>query len=506
MLTLADLTTPQTASTIRARIIARLQAAGVPTDDWAPSDAGGVENSRVDMLAAALSEILGQRIADITSGRFVETGTGAWLTYYAQKFYDLTRNLATRTIQNVWLTSLSTASDYDFAPDEVVVKSEATGNNYRNLDRIVLPPGKTLKGIRFQAEFPGSSFADAEGSITRMVTAPAGVSCINKPEKDFTDAKVTGNSTGKISGVFATKTVVDQSLGKQGSSGSGVTTIVPIRPSFKSIRFRIDAFGEIGSGSFSYSIDGAEWVSGGVISTKFELPISGGPIFTFTNGVAPSFIQQDIFTLLVADAILQNGTDEESDESLRTRCRARWSTLSDVATEGTIALWAQLASPEVDKVIVDADPNTPGGILVVVASHAGPASAAAVLAVQDFISARLHYKGVPAATGFTSPEERALVTSATARPITPAGIVDVKRDQLSSVQVAAEKNWQAYLRTLPIGGIVRLAELEQAVMDAGAQDFQGATLNGSAANLQLAHGEVATEAVALLTALTWRPA
>jgi hypothetical protein len=322
-----------------------------------------------------------------------------------------------------------------------------------------------------------------------MVVAPSGVRCTSVAPSDFSTARVTGSSTGAISAVF---------------------TVPGVRPSFDSIRFAIQESGDIGVAVFRYSTDGgATWAAPAVIPSMLD--IDGAALVTFQDGApGASFIQGDIFTVLVADAILRRGTDAESDESIRARCRAKWTTLTLVPLAGTVELWAKLASDEIERVLVDASATTPGTIIVTVASATGPASPQAVLDVEDYISLRLNgYRGMPAPGDAYSPEEKAIVNSAKKRAITAGGVVSVPRAKVVAVQTAAETAWTAHLRTVPLGprGVVRLAELVQAVMDAGAVDFTGETLNGSAANITLASREVAVPAdgTTLATSLIWRP-
>jgi len=100
------------------------------------------------------------------------------------------------------------------------------------------------------------------------------------------------------------------------------------------------------------------------------------------------------------------------------------------------------------------------------------------------------------------------VRSAVRREITAGGTVNVPRNNVSAVQVVAERLWLAYLQGLGIGPeTARLAELQQAIEDAGAVTFDSLTLNGSAANVAVLDGEVAVPAAgtSLLTSLTWRP-
>lgn len=485
-LTLDDLRTPQTAAIIRARILARLQAAGAPTAAWVSTASGGVENSAVDMLASALEQLASAKIADAASGRFLDFATGDFLRFLAKRYYQLDARSETFTVQNVRLTSVPGNSQQSFEPGDLWVMAKGTGHRYQSITGGELLPGQTLD-LKFQAEFAGSAYADVAGAITSMVTAPAGISCTNVRPSPFLSSRLTGASTGTVSGGFA---------------------IPGVRPDFDSIRIRIVTSGEVGSATFEFSTDGgASWAFGGAIPPLFAG--AAGAIVTFFNGVAPSFIVGNIFTLLVADAILIQGADAESDDSIRVRCRARRATLSDVPTAAVFQLWAAEASQEVSKTAVDADPNTPGGVLVTIASHAGPASAAAVIDVSDFIAARLAYKNMPApGGGFSSPQETVLVRSAKRREITTAGIVSVPRDNVAAVQLAAETLWIAYLQGLGLGpSTARLSELQQAIEDAGAITFSGLTLNGVAGNVAIADGEVAVPAAgtSLLTSLMWRP-
>ena len=157
---------------------------------------------------------------------------------------------------------------------------------------------------------------------------------------------------------------------------------------------------------------------------------------------------------------------------------------------------------------VDADPNTPGTILVTIASSTGPASADAQLGVEDYITARLNgYKRVPAPGSGVggSPEEAVRCQSAKAKLITAGGLATVSKASLAQVKVEASRLWSLHLGSVDIGRTVYLAELVQAVMDAGASDFSGATLNGVAGNVNLAQGEVTKEVGSLADLLSWKP-
>jgi uncharacterized phage protein gp47/JayE len=517
--TLAQLRTPQLAAAIAARLTAALAApmpdgSLLPVAAWAPAALGGVELSVVEMVAGGLAAIVAPKLVQIVEGRFLDLAEGAWLTEYAWRRYRFKRGEATYTIQHVKLTS-SVGGTFEVGDLWVAGPGD---NRYVSIERVVLV-ADVPQNIRLQAEAPGSAYADVAGTVTKMVTAPAGLTAVNERASDFEDAQVSGASTGTVTAAFHS----------------------PLNPpSFLSVLIRIVTFGDLGSATFVCSVDGgATWSDppslvplDSDLDTEDHLTIGptwvlvgpGNPPLlresapsgealariSFHPGTSPSFIQGTVFTLLKGNAIAQQGADEESDAALRERCRGRWASLSDVPTESLVRLWCRLASPEIARVSVDANPGLPGGIIVTIASGVGGASPAAQLAVRTYILARLRgYVGTPGpadpAVG-GSAEESVIVNSAKLRSITPTGFVSVPRGLVTQVQQAADRLWLAYLASLDIGGLVREAELVQAIMDAGAIDAEP-TLTGGSPNIQLDPGEVAVVAAgtSLTASLAWRP-
>lgn len=517
--TLAQLETMQLSSAIAARLTAALAAAvlpdgtSLPVAAWAPSSLGGLEMSVVEMVAGGLASIVGPKLVDIVEGRFLDLAEGAWLTEYAWQRYRFRRGAATYAIQNVKLTSTVGAT---FEAGDLWVGGPGE-NRYVSIERVVLVAG-VAQNIQFQAENPGSSYADVAGTVTTMITAPAGLTAVNERPTDFEATQVSGASTGTVTAAFFN----------------------PLHPpTFPSVLVRITAFGDLGTARFIISIDGgATWSDETTVPEDSDLDtpdhLTIGPTWvligptnppiprytgsyvealaaiTFRNGTSPSFIQGTVFTMLVGDAIAQHGADEESDASLRERCRGRWASLSDVPTESLVRLWCRLADPEIVRVTVTADPNLPGGFITTIASGSGGASAAAQLAVRNYIHARLRgYVGSPGPTDPTiggSAQESVTVNSARLLPIAAAGIVSVPRDIVAEVQQEADRLWSLYLGGLDIGGMVRASELVQAIMDAGAIDAQP-LLTGGSPNIQLDADQVAVVAdgTSLTTSLTWRP-
>jgi hypothetical protein len=502
MLTFADLITAETPAAIRARIVAALAADGFPVDSWAPSAVGGVENMRVDM-SAGIGIYMPPRIVSLVTGRILPLATGDFLKTLGKKFYGLDQQGPTSTIQNMafFLKPGAAPVNYSFQAGQIKVRSDATGNRYTLIDSGNFTPANatfaTALMLRVQADAPGKAYADPVGTVTTMVTAKAGVQCTNVEPTDFqpTPASLRGTSSGTV-----------------------VATRFPAEVAApQSIRVRILSTGSVGSASFEFTFDGGlTWHFGG--PTSASVPVSTAvPQQAAVLAFAGSFVVGDVFSTFLGKAIQQQGADAETESAFRRRCSNRWPALSAVPTAGSIDLLAHLASPEVDRVSTDADPNTSGGILVTIASAVGPATPGAQEAVQDYIAQRLAgYQAVPApaTAGFTSPAETVLVTSAVEFSVTAAGPVRVPKAQLAAAQVAANDAWASYLADLPLGGqagaVVELAELAQILADSGAIDVPSAlanlTINGVSGDATIPKGQVAVAPLPLQDTLIWIPA
>lgn len=509
MLTYANLRTPEGQAVIAARIRQYLTDGGLPVASWAPAPVG-LENLRIEAVAGAVAALMDKRVAAIARGRNLATATdvsvadggdGPWLSYLGQEVYRLAKRGKTKTVKWVALYSTAGATQpaLNFQPGDLIVRSTVTGNQYRNVDAGTLTGANTAPvlsyagaalALRFEAEEAGASYADAASTLTEMVTARAGVQCVNIRPVQFEEAIVLGTSGGRVAGAFTNPI------------GVGV-------PPYGSVVVRIDASGDVGGGLWSYLIPGAGWVSGGPLAPSTFLP--GGTTVLMTDGaVSPSFRAGDLFVLLVGSDTATQGADDESDAHFAQMCRNRHTQVTRVPLAGALELLARAASDEVERVVVDADPDTPGLVVLTLASAVGPASPGACKAVQAFVAARLMgYQGVGASAVAIAPEERAVAVSATTFPVTASGVVYCSRDVMAQVKVAADRAWIRYLGSVPIGGdrdaVVRLAELEQAIADAGADDVDDAALNGVAANLTVPAGQVAVVAPAtsLATSMTW---
>ncbi len=489
--TLAQLTAPEGFTAIRARLVTNLNAAGFPVSSWASSDSGDVGNIWLDTVAGHLALYVARLPPLFAAMNLLDFASGDVLKFLATNFYRITPRVKTKTTIWIRLTSTAQSPAYTVTAGQLWFAG-LTGNRYNNTTGGTLSPGGTLF-VQAAAETAGAAFNDPDLSIDStqntgaFVTPLAGVDCLNVTPTDMTPVRLIGDSAGSVSVVF---------------TSPGIAPAL-----YNTIRIRIVTTGDVGSGTWQFSTDnGSTWNAGGPISFTTDIP--GGLTVGFRNapGVSPSFFSGDQFSAQVSTATIANGTDDERDSDLKARCRSRWPGLSDVPTASLIYLWASLASPQVGRMLADADVSVPGQIDLVIAGQNGGIGSAIASDVQDYIQPRLTgYRGLTIA-------EKILVTPALPLGIVASGTVFVRREILASVQKAALLNWETYLGGLAIGGIVRLSELVQAIMDAGADGADvlaiSTAFGAGTPNIQLAKGQVAVppqDGTSILTSLGWQP-
>lgn len=151
--------------------------------------------------------------------------------------------------------------------------------------------------------------------------------------------------------------------------------------------------------------------------------------------------------------ITTQGTDQESDANLRTRCKARWpGTTYMLSTAATYEAAALTASAEVTKVKVFPNDPDPGQVKIVLAGSSGAVSAGAVTDVETYITDRL-----PLCVNAT-------VESATPVTVTVTAELQCEAAYESAVAAQAEAALAALFVDLPIGGIVYRSALIEALM------------------------------------------
>ncbi len=224
---------------------------------------------------------------------------------------------------------------------------------------------------------------------------------------------------------------------------------------------------------------------GGSLPVLFEAELAGASYNLPAGAVTdlgtplPGVKAVDPGTLVVV------GADEESNENLVLRCKARWPSLGSSATELVYAGWALSASAEVRKVRVFENDPADGSVRIVLGGATGGVSPAAIAAVVDYIVTQ---KRRPLCA-------KVLVESAVPRVEAVAGVLRVGAAYKDSALGDALGRLTAYQTRLGIGETVFRAQLIEDVMGtAGAINF---TPTAPAADAVPAPNEIVTFSAAL---------
>jgi hypothetical protein len=468
---LIDLLEPADADLIKQTLIDYQKAIpGNPIRDW---NVGGVERTILELEAYHDGDLIQAAVPAMVGSGFPEFATRNWLSLLASQLFGISRNSAVVAVQSMTLRAGSIG--YTINAGQLWFQG-LTGNRWVNTTGGALSASGSLV-VQVRAEGPGARYNDPAGTVRTMLTPLTGVTAANEA-LDF---------GAVVPGLVSSGTVTPS------RTSGGVT------PTPTAFLVRIESSGQVGAGAWSYSVDGGRsWRSGGAIDTTDLLLASGGgsgTTVTFTNGVVdPSFVAGDMFSFgTPGTSFITAGRDQEPDAELAARCLARWPDISVPPAQSRWLMWAQRASAEVTRVRAEEDPSYFGKLYLTLAGILGPVSGGAVSAVQAYVDPR-------------APLGRIVVAqNASPLEITAGGTVLAPAAQLTEVQAAAQEAWVATLVAADIGGVVLVADLVQAVMDAGAVDFLDPQLNGGS-DIVLASTEVAildTSTPLLASQLTW---
>lgn len=184
--------------------------------------------------------------------------------------------------------------------------------------------------------------------------------------------------------------------------------------------------------------------------------------------------------------LLRAGVDGESDERLRTRCRARWAELGYGATRAAYEFWALQAHPSVTRVrVLDQHPRGQGTVDVVIYGEGGLGSDV-VSEVDAFVQQR---RPVTADVSVYEANPRSVEVQAT---------VYVMASHRAEAERRAVANLQRFHREHPIGEPVYRAALIELLMEP--PGVVNVDLVSPASDITLA----ATEVASITHTLTWQ--
>lgn len=471
MTTLADLLTAPTIAQTTQKILGVYTAYGFPTTTWQP---GGVDATRTLAIATAVQDLSANYIPDITAGGFTQLAAGLdnpnWLRLLAEQVYDTLYNPATHTIGEILLTASASAASQVISAGQLIAVFAETGNRYINSSGGTISPSGTLT-LAFTAEFAGASYNDASSSDISLVSPIPGVTLTN-PAGDYTDVAHVGAGTGTVT-----------------PSGSPVGS--------HQVVIRIDSSGASGVASWSYSLDGAPYVSAGAVSSVTNLGGTGITVTLVNGGAGTSFVLDDLYLFNTPGSwITTQGSDIETSANLAERCQNRWASLAPGPnTEGYYQLLAK-STPSVGSqvttaiVLPDADINNK--VNIVVAGPEGVLPPGVVAAIQTYVT--------PRAIGTDYPT----VVSPSVHDTTIAFTATAQAATLTASQSAVDTAITNYVNEAGLNPTLRLASIiELAMEQIGMVDVASVTIDGVAANLVL--GSDTTFVVASLSSLsiTW---
>ena len=127
------------------------------------------------------------------------------------------------------------------------------------------------------------------------------------------------------------------------------------------------------------------------LSFKAESP---GASYNVSNDTITTFVTSTPSVTITNPAIgtspwyTVSGTDEESDEALRQRCRARWGSLGTGGNRDAYIYWARSASAQVTRVAVQENYPTDGKVGVFIAGDGGALPTDVATTVNTYVQAR----------------------------------------------------------------------------------------------------------------------
>lgn len=445
-LTVEQLLVPATRQQVLDKLLAEMQANGFPITDW---NVGGVDRTEMFAIAKGLLDLSANAIPTIVRGGYATQAATDWLTLLAHEWFLLDRNPATNTIGTIVLDCNGTSGPYTISDGQIIAVFPS-GNRYINVGSGALPTSGSLS-LSWRSEFPNNSLAtpalnyvDPSGATIVLATPLPGVSARN-PAPTYSDVTKTGSGTGTI--------------GTGGSpTGSHQLTI------------RIDGSGAAGVATWSYSLDGAAFVSAGAVAGLTNIGGTGINA-TLVNGAGvPSFVAGDTYSFQTPGSwITTQGTDVETDVALLARCLGRWPSLSIEPTLGAYDLLARAASAQVTQTYVDTDPAINNRVRIYVAGQAGSLPGSVVASVQTYINKRVPITDNPIVG---SPTQVAVSLS--------AATVQVSQSLLAGAKTAVQAAVQTYMNSVGLNGIVRLADLYEIIMAiAGVKNLYGLSISGA---------------------------
>lgn len=178
MLSLDSLRKPFTRAQAMTRIVELLTSLGFETTAW---QEGSIQRTTITLLAIMYSD-LSEVVKAIAEFGFNSYASGDSLREFSRSRYQQDKQPAVKTRGTIRLTSTASIP-YTIQPGQLIVANSLGTQQYRNVTGGVLAAGSvavpTTLDLTFDAVLAGSNGNASNGTITRMITPLAGVTCNN---------------------------------------------------------------------------------------------------------------------------------------------------------------------------------------------------------------------------------------------------------------------------------------------------------------------------------------
>lgn len=352
MANLSELIATKTKDQLVSEILIKLGAKGYSATDW---KSGSESRTLVEVEAETLSDLwlVEQQTA---KGGYLDTAEDDWLTLLAASQYQIDRTPSEFTKGLLTVSVAAGTGPYTFNAGDIIAGATVSNVTYlfrnTNAAPVTINPN-TSASIEITAESPGKAYNVAAGTINRNLTPKPGVS-INNPGV-AAPAVVTSAYIG--TGPFTT---VGLSLKLVLTENGAV--LAPVTLTFASNYLALTGAGSLVT-ALNNTLIAASAYSGKLTATG----VGGQLVLTSTlSGDTQAITVDHTSSACLAlgfsntfDTIgngtltwlTQNGRDQESDDSLVARCKAKWGILG-AGTRDAYLYWAKTASALVQKAVV----------------------------------------------------------------------------------------------------------------------------------------------------------
>ena len=409
-------TSAETADAILALLAA--QSPALPTTSW---QSGSVPQVLVAVFADSEQDLFASR-EEVVSGGYLGLATGDWLTLLASQNYLVDRAEPVST-QGLELFTDSGGGPYTLTAGTTTVSNGS--RTYVATAGGTLPLNKSVF-VPVQASVAGQAGNVANGALTTLVTALAGVT-VSNPVPWLT---VVGTAAVKARGY------VKLTNAAGGSTGVGTVSV------------------NDGAGHTYTNVDAVTLVAGVQTEILFEAAVVG-TAYNVGNGLittvaadgalpGPTTCTNTAPSVNVTSWITRSGSDEQTDASLTTECQDRFLSLGVGWTSAAIeylVLQAPISTGEaITRTRVATSLTIAGRVDVTVATATGAPQAQSVTDVQTYL------------TDHRSLTSAIVVAAATTHAVTITATVKVPATYLSTAQANASVNLAGLAADTPIGG------------------------------------------------------